>query len=67
MKFKNKNNLKIHVQHHSGDKAAACPFCGCFFANNSKLFYHMLRRNLSSEFFLYLLFFYPFFRFFRFF
>ncbi|VDN59193.1 unnamed protein product, partial [Dracunculus medinensis] len=48
MKFKNKNNLKIHVQHHSGDKAAACPFCGCFFANNSKLFYHMLRRNLSK-------------------
>ncbi|VDK42053.1 unnamed protein product [Anisakis simplex] len=50
--FKNKANLRVHVRHHSGDKATACPFCGAFFASNSKLFHHLLRKsypNGSSE------------------
>jgi hypothetical protein len=41
----NKNNLRIHVRHHSGDKYCACPFCGSFFANNTKLFDHINRRQ----------------------
>ncbi|VIO97679.1 Zinc finger, C2H2 type family protein [Brugia malayi] len=45
MHFKNKANLRVHCRHHSGDKTAACPYCGVFFANNSKLIDHMLRKN----------------------
>lgn len=48
MSFKNKANLRIHIRHHSGDKATACPYCGVFFSNNSKLFDHILRRASSS-------------------
>ncbi|MFH4979773.1 hypothetical protein AB6A40_006482 [Gnathostoma spinigerum] len=42
--FRNKSNLRAHVRHHSGDKVAACPFCGTFFVNNTKMFDHMLRK-----------------------
>ncbi|KAM3717840.1 Histone H4 transcription factor [Dirofilaria immitis] len=45
MHFKNKASLRVHCRHHSGDKTAACPYCGVFFANNSKLIDHMLRKN----------------------
>ncbi|VDM98534.1 unnamed protein product [Thelazia callipaeda] len=45
MQFKNKTLLRIHCRHHSGAKVAACPYCGVFFANNSKLIDHMLRKN----------------------
>ncbi|VDD90811.1 unnamed protein product [Enterobius vermicularis] len=44
MTFRNKSNLRTHVRHHSGDKSTACPFCGTFFSNNSKLFNHMVRK-----------------------
>ncbi|KHN73614.1 Histone H4 transcription factor [Toxocara canis] len=46
--FRNKANLRVHVRHHSGDKATACPFCGAFFASNSKLFYHLLRKSAPA-------------------
>lgn len=50
MHFKNKANLRVHCRHHSGDKTAACPYCGVFFANNSKLIDHMLRKNQIGNF-----------------
>lgn len=46
--FRNKANLRVHVRHHSGDKATACPFCGAFLASNSKLFYHLLRKSIPT-------------------
>lgn len=48
-KFKNKANLRVHVRHHTGDKAAACPFCGTFFSNNTKFFLHLLRKFSSNN------------------
>lgn len=49
MTFRNKSNLRSHVRHHSGDKYTACPFCGTFFSNNSKLFSHMVRKISSND------------------
>ncbi|KAI1730689.1 histone H4 transcription factor [Ditylenchus destructor] len=43
--IRSKTTLKTHVQHHSGDKMCACPFCGAFFANNTKLLDHVTRRQ----------------------
>uniref|UniRef100_A0A0N5A926 Histone H4 transcription factor n=1 Tax=Syphacia muris TaxID=451379 RepID=A0A0N5A926_9BILA len=49
MTFRNKSNLRTHVKHHSGDKTTACPFCGAFFSNNSKLFNHMVRKVPAND------------------
>uniref|UniRef100_A0A915EJA4 C2H2-type domain-containing protein n=1 Tax=Ditylenchus dipsaci TaxID=166011 RepID=A0A915EJA4_9BILA len=52
MTMKSKTSLRVHVQHHSGDKMCACPFCGVFFANNTKLLDHVARRQEGeTEFF----------------
>lgn len=45
MNFNDKSSLRCHIQHHSGDKMSACPFCGVFFVNNTKLLDHVSRRQ----------------------
>ncbi|PAV71550.1 hypothetical protein WR25_15088 [Diploscapter pachys] len=47
-KTTNKADLRRHVEHHSGEKSIACPFCSRFFGRIDNFLTH-LKRNQRKE------------------
>uniref|UniRef100_A0A914QBA2 C2H2-type domain-containing protein n=1 Tax=Panagrolaimus davidi TaxID=227884 RepID=A0A914QBA2_9BILA len=49
-KFSQKSFLKAHLKcHHAGDRVCACPYCGTFLANTTKLSDHVHRRQPTND------------------
>uniref|UniRef100_A0A914YAQ6 C2H2-type domain-containing protein n=1 Tax=Panagrolaimus superbus TaxID=310955 RepID=A0A914YAQ6_9BILA len=48
-RFSQKAFLKVHLKSHSGNRVCACPYCGTFLANTTKLCDHVHRRQPTSD------------------
>lgn len=42
---KGRPKLREHLRSHTQEKVVACPGCGGMYANNTKLFDHIIRQN----------------------
>lgn len=42
---KGRPKLREHLRSHTQEKVVACPGCGGMYANNTKLFDHMIRQK----------------------